>query len=86
MGNGYGDDVNIVNDYTDNHNTDNNGESDNDYKDDDDDLLAMDELYLMTDNRQLWKGCQAGSVEFQNLQKCEQLSHTKTFQQKTNLY
>ena len=53
MGNGYGDDVNIVNDYTDNHNTDNNGESDNDYKDDDDDLLAMDELHLMTDNRQL---------------------------------
>ena len=43
----------------------------------------MDELHLMTDNRQLWKGCQAGAVEFQppKMWKKFQLSY-ETFRQK----
>ena len=50
---------------------------------DNDDLLAMEGLHLMTDNRQLWKGCQAGAVEFQppKMWKKFQLSY-ETFRQK----
>ena len=48
-----------------------------------DDLLAMEDLHLMTDNRQHWKGLPSWRGRVWNLQKCEKLSHTKLFGKKT---